>query len=305
MYQDREAFDAVNRALALQTSDLSLYTLKMQILIRNEIYGDVHEILDFLKQSGAPVDIATEFIQAELTELEKKDSKRALRQYQAIEKRVEAGEDLVWTPELYYHMAVLTGNQLDVTREENRKTVLALLDKGLLVNSKDRDLLTYKAWVLNQGGLRDDAIGMYRIMLEKDPGSAVALRGIADLYYEDLSRWAGEALTYYEKLLETQKTAELYFYAATCKRHLGDWEGARVYYLKELEMDPEDIDGFKAAIAPKERFQQLFKVDLKVDHFGGVLEDVRVSNAGIVCVFAVDHDPAAMEHTIRIIFHKV
>jgi len=74
-------------------------------------------------------------------------------------------------------------------------------------------------------------------------------------------------------------------------------------FRESLDIRSEDIDGFKAAIAPKERFQQLFKVDLKVDHFGGVLEDVRVSNAGIVCVFAVDHDPAAMEHTIRIIFH--
>ena len=82
-------------------------------------------------------------------------------------------------------------------------------------------------------------------MEEKDPRSIVALRGIADLYYDDTKHYAAEALTYYEKLLEHQKSAELYFYAATCKRHLGDWEGARVYYLKELEMDPEDIDGFR------------------------------------------------------------
>ncbi len=243
--RDREAFDAVNRAMAIQSNDLSLYVLKMQILIRNEIFEDVHEILNFLKESGAPEDITIDFVRAELTELEKKDQKAALKQYQTLWKRVEAGEDLMWSPELYYHLAVLTGNQLDLSRDGNRLVVLNIVDKGLSHNEQDTDLLAYKAWVLKKGGQQEDAIEMYRKVAEKNPNSTVALRGIADLYYEDLNQNATEALTYYEKLLETQKTAELYFYAATCKRHLGDLEGARLYYLKELEMDPDDIDGYR------------------------------------------------------------
>lgn len=243
--RDREAFDAVNRAMAIQSNDLSLYVLKMQILIRNEIFEDVHEILNFLKESGAPEDITIDFIRAELTELEKKDQKAALKQYQTLWKRVEAGEDLMWSPELYYHLAVLTGNQLDLSRDGNRLVVLDIVDKGLSRNEQDTDLLAYKAWVLKKGGQQEGAIEMYRKVAEKNPNSTVALRGIADLYYEDLNQNATEALTYYEKLLETQKTAELYFYAATCKRHLGDLEGARLYYLKELEMDPDDIDGYR------------------------------------------------------------
>ena len=243
--RDREAFDAVNRALAMQGNDLSLYILKMQILIRNNIFEDVHEILNFLKESGAPEDISLDFIRAELTELEKKDTKGALKQYQAIRKRVETGENLMWGAELYYHIAVLTGNQMDVSREDNRKAVLEIINKGLAYHEQDTDLLSYKAWVLKRGGLQEEAIEMYRELEAKNPESPVALRGIADLYYENLNRNAGEALTYYEKLLETQKKAELYFYAATCKRHLGDLEGARLYYLKELEMDPDDIDGYR------------------------------------------------------------
>ena len=243
--RDREAFDAVNRAMAIQSNDLSLYILKMQILIRNEIFEDVHEILDFLKEGGAPEDISMDFIRAELTELEKKDQKAALKQYQALRKRVESGEDLMWGAELYYHLAVLTSNQMDVSQENNRKTVLDIVDKGLTYHEQDTDLLSFKAWVLKQGGLQDEAIEMYRKVAQKNPDSTVALRGIADLYYENLNQNAGDALTYYEKLLDNQKTAELYFYAATCKRHLGDLEGARIYYLKELEMDPDDIDGFR------------------------------------------------------------
>ena len=242
--RDREAFDAVDRAIAMQGNDLSLYILKMQILIRNKIFEDVHQILNFLKENGAPDDIATDFIRAELTELEKKDHKTALKQYRALQKRVEAGEDLMWSAELYYHLAVLTGNQLDVSQEGNRKNVLEIVDKGLSYNEQDTDLLSYKAWVLKRGGLQEEAIEMYRKLLQKNPDSVVAMRGIADLYHEDLNRNAAEALFYYEKLLEIQKTAELYFYAAACKRYLGDLEGARLYFLKELEMDPEDLDGY-------------------------------------------------------------
>jgi tetratricopeptide (TPR) repeat protein len=245
MRQDREAFDAINRAIAIQGNELSLYIIKMQILIRNEVFEEVHEILNLLKECGAPEDVSTDFIRAQLTQLEKKDAKNALKQYQALQKRVESGEDLIFGAELYYHLAVLTGNQLDVSQESNRKTVLEIVDTGLSYNEQDTDLLAYKVWVLKKGGLHQEAIAMYQALLEKNPHSPAALRGIADMYYEDLNYHAEDALSYYEKLLENRKTAELYFFAATCKRHLGDWEGARLYYLKELEMDPEDVDGLR------------------------------------------------------------
>lgn len=245
LHRDREAFDVVNRAMAMFGNEMNLCILKMQILIRNGVFGDVHEILNLLKENGAPEDLATDFIRAELTELEKKDAKSAIKQYRAIQKRVEAGEPLVWSAELYYHLAVLTGNQMDVSLGNNRKTVLELIDQGLTYNEQDSDLLAYKAWVLKECGLEDEVLAMYRAIEEKNPSATVALRGIADHYFEDLKRYAREALTYYEKLLDIQKTPELYYYAATCKRYLGDLEGARFYYLKELEMDHEDVDGYR------------------------------------------------------------
>jgi len=245
LHRDREAFDTVNCAISAHGNDLGLYILKMQILLRNELYDEVHEILDFLKESGAPEDISLDFIRAELTELEKKDTKSALQQYCSLQKRVEAGENLMWNAELYFHLAVLTGNQKDLSHDESRNAVLQLIDNGLVFDALNTDLLGYKAWVLKQGGLYEDAVEMYRKVAEKNPNSAAAIRGIADLYYEDLQQHAADALSYYEKLLEAQKTAELYFYAATCKRHLGDMEGARIYYLKELEMDPDDMDGYR------------------------------------------------------------
>lgn len=243
--RDRDAFDAANRALVIQRNDLSLYLLKMQILIRNGVWDEVHAILDFLEESGAPEDISTDYVKAQLTELELKDTKKAFEQYQKIARRVEGGEMLIWASELYYHMAVLMGNQMDMSKEEDREVVLAQIDKGLKYDAQDADCLAYKVWVLKQGGKTQDAIEMYRELEAKDPHSTAVQRGLAELYYDNLSLYALEALNYYERLLEKQKTPELCFYAATCKRHLGDLEGARKYYLMELEMDPDDIDGYR------------------------------------------------------------
>lgn len=245
MRQDREAFEAINRALSIQEYDLGLYVVKMQILLRNEAFEDVHAILDFLQQTGAPGDIALDFIRAELTDLEKQDKKAALKQYQALQQRVEAGEDMLWCPELYHRLAVLRSSQLNMTREADRNTLMALIEKGLSYGKQNPELLECKAWVLKNADQPEQAAAMYLELLEKAPESEPLLRGLADLYYEDLAHHAQDALTYYEKLLETRKTTELYFFAATCKRYLGDIEGARLYYLKEQEMDPEDIDAYR------------------------------------------------------------
>ena len=289
MHQDREAFDAVNRAIAIQENDLSLYVIKMQILVRNKVFGDVHKILNFLKENDAPEDIATDFIRAELTELEKKDAKDALRQYRILQMRVEAGEDLIWSTELYYRLAVLTGNQLDVGQERNRKTVLEIIDKGLSFNEQDRELLYYKAWVLKKGGLLEQALAIYQALEEKNDHSDVVLRGIADIYYEDLNRHADKALTYYERLLEIRENAKLYFYAATCKRQLGDLEGAKLYYLKALEMDPGDIETFHG-------------LAFIYDALGNYEESLKLLNQGLAIIENTTHrfDPI-VEHKANVL----
>lgn len=243
--RDREAFDAINRALAIQSADLSLYVLKMQVLLRNGVWEEVHGILDFLQQSGAPEDISVDYTKAQLLELERKDTKNAFAQYQKIARRVEGGEQLLWASELYYRMAVLMGEQMDVSLEDDRDILLAQIDKGLKHNPQDTDCLSYKAWVLKQGGQIEKAIEMYRDVEENHPHATAAKQGLAQLYYDNLELYAQEAMEYFQKLLEEQKTPELYFYAANCKRQMEDLEGARKCYLMELELDPEDIDGYQ------------------------------------------------------------
>lgn len=245
LHRDREAFDAVERGLMLPDWDLTLYLLKMQILCRNGAYDGVREILDYMKENNAPEDISLDFIRTELIHLDQKDEATALKQYRTLAERIDAGEALFFREELFYHLAVLTGNQLDVSLEENRKSILRIVDQGLEKNPQDADLLAYKAWVLKRGGLLEEAIEMYRSLLQKNPNATTALRGMADLYYEDIGRYGAQALECYEKLLEIQRTPELYYFAATCKWHMQDFAGAKEYYLKELELDPDDMDAYR------------------------------------------------------------
>lgn len=245
LHRDKDAFDAVNRALAIQGNDLSLYIFKMQILIRNRVWDQVHGILDFLEKSGAPKDISTDYVKAQLTELELKDTNQAFVQYQAIARRVEGGETLICASELYYRMALLMGDRMDMSNEEDRDILIAQLDKALAHDKQDMDCLAYKAWILKQSRKTQEAIDIYRDLEAKNPNSMTVQRDLAQLYYENLNGYAQEALDYYERLLKTQQTSRLYFYAANSKRHLGDLEGARAYYLRELEMAPDDIDGFR------------------------------------------------------------
>lgn len=74
-------------------------------------------------------------------------------------------------------------------------------------------------------------------------------------------------------------------------------------FRESLDLKKEDLEKVKTAAEDLEMFQKLFKMDLQIDRFKGRVENVRVSQEGIVCTFRTEHDPNAQEHTIRIIFH--
>lgn len=241
LHQDRDAFDAVNRALSIMPQDLTSYILKMHILLRNGVFEEVHGILDFLEESKAPESLSVEFIRALLTELEEKDEKKALIRYRAILDLLEQqeAEDLLLPALLYFRTAVLQGAAGETSIED----LIALLDRGLAEDAYDEDCLSYKAWLLSRAGRVEEAIEMYRTILARTGQQSIAY-GLAEIYSQNLPRYAEEAFRYYQTQLETHQTPELYFYAATALRQMGDYEGARRYYQQELELNPDDVDGW-------------------------------------------------------------
>lgn len=239
LHRDAEAFDAINRALDLHDTDLGIYTVKMQILLRNNVFDEVHEILDFLKEAGAPEDLNTEFLHAQLLELEQHNDPAAFRAYQGIARRVEASESLLDAPWLYYRMANLSGKQSGHNRQEDRDMLLAMLDKGLSHDPHDLNCLRYKTWLLSHSGRLGEAIDLLR------PFNTPSIRReLADLYFEDLDTYAAEALEIYSGILEQCRTPEISFYCAACCRSLGDDARAEAYANMALELDPGDIDAY-------------------------------------------------------------
>ena len=238
--RDREAFDAVNRALSFLGGDLTVYLLKMQILLRNGAYDEVHEILDFLQEAGAPEDLSTEFIRAQLLEVEKQDPGAAFRQYQAIARKLENGDNMLEPAELYYRMAMVMRESMNEGKESDRQILLDMVDKGLKLDAYHTDSLRYKAWLLKNSGKLADAIEMFRSM-----GTPMAKRELADLYFEDQDTYGALALQAYEELLQTRQTPELCFYAANCALNLGDHAKSEHYARLALELDPDDIDSLR------------------------------------------------------------
>lgn len=240
LHRDREAFDSVNRALSMRGADLSLYVLKMQILLRNGVFDEVRSILDFLKEAGAPEDVSLDFIRAQLTELENKDTEAAFRSYQAIARRVEEGDQLMDAAQLYHRMALIMGKKSGHKTKEDRDILIDMLDKGLSHDPHDMDCLDYKAWLLQRNDRLADAIAIYKDLPLPD-----ARRKLADLYFEDLRTYGHEALAIYEELLREHQTPELCFYAATSARRLGDLEKCRTYSQLAIDLDPGDIDAHR------------------------------------------------------------
>lgn len=236
--RDRESFEALDRAQALHGNDLSLYVLRMQILLRNGAFEEVRDTLEYLHEAGAPDDLSLEFIRAQLQEDE--DTEGAFRRYQAISRKLEEGETLMDSAALYFRMAYLMSQKMDTDSQQDRDILLSMLEKGLSQDPHDVDCLDMKSWLLVRSGRLDEAIELYRSL-----GTPNALRSLADLYYEDLDRYAREALDAYEELLRTRQTPELCFYAATCSYRLGELENAERYARMALDMDDADIDAWR------------------------------------------------------------
>ena len=238
--RDREAFEAVGRAQSLRNNDLSLYILRMQILLRNGAFDEVRDTLQYLKEAGAPEDISLEFIRAQLLELADGDIDNAFRAYQAISRRVEEGDTLLSGSTLYYRMAYIMSQKMDPTQESDRNILLSMVDKGLALEPHDEECLGLKAWLLVRNGKLEEAIALFR-----DIDTPSAKRSLADLYYEDLDTYAAQALEIYEEILDQRPTPEVSFYAATCCYQMGKLEQAEHYAKFALEMDDADIDAWR------------------------------------------------------------
>ena len=242
--QDRDAFEAVNRALELEGGDLGVYLLKMRILLRNGAWGGVRDTLDFLRQHGVTDEINTVWCEAQLLDRGEGNKEQALELYRALAARIEHGETLEEASKLYFRLLCLEAEHLDAGKSEDRAKMLELAEKGLSYNENDFPCLDYKAWLLKRDGRRDEALAIYH-QLEAVPRRSMNVEEeLAELYYKDLDRDADKALHYYKMLLEQDEQPAYLFYAGTCCRYLDQYEESERYFLRLQEINPDGIDGY-------------------------------------------------------------
>ncbi len=245
LYEDREAFDAVNRSLDLNKTELDSYILKIRILIRNEAFEDAHKIIDFLKESDLSEHPSVLFTEGLLAEHESKNPEEAIRLYEASIEHMEGAEtSYEFSAPLYYRLLCLKGEKLNGNQEEDRKIMMELADKGLLCDEKHYGLRDYKAWLLYKEKNYEEALKWYLALAEEENHSPNVESQIGYIYYQDLKKNAAKSLEYYQKALERHGDDIAYFYTGMCKMYLGDFKGAEEDFLTLQKLHPEDLDSY-------------------------------------------------------------
>ncbi|MCF0115629.1 MAG: tetratricopeptide repeat protein, partial [Erysipelotrichaceae bacterium] len=220
--RDREAFDEVNIALNLDPSQLPYYELKMNILISNQAWDAVHELMDFLKGAGADQLAGYHYFEGQIEELENKNKDEALKIYHEVAERIEAGEFMDDQDRLYHRIASLEGDSRDLKKnKEDFDLVLSYVNKALDFNEHDIPTLYYQAWMYRQIKDYDKSLEIYR-KLEAYPTHSISIeRSIAEVLYQNLGKNGAECLKYFEKLRDMYPEDDInYFYLGTTYRYM-------------------------------------------------------------------------------------
>ena len=92
----------------------------------------------------------------------------------------------------------------------------------------------------------DKSLEIYR-KLEAYPTHSISIeRSIAEVLYQNLGKNGAECLKYFEKLRDIYPEDDMnYFYLGTTQRYMRQLDKAEEAFKKEIELAPDDIDGYK------------------------------------------------------------
>ncbi|MBQ6478736.1 MAG: tetratricopeptide repeat protein [Erysipelotrichaceae bacterium] len=243
-YNDREAYNAVEHALDLCRTDVTVYALKARILMRNEATDGAKEIIDFLVENGLADDPLVLFCQGVLKEDGENDHDEAIGFYERSRKQLDGHEhQCEYGAELLYRLLCLKGEKLDGNRQEDREVMMELAEKGLVCNPDHYGLLDYKGWLLNKAKDYDKALEVYQKLLGYPNHSPAIEAQIGNIYYHDLEHKADQALEYYLKSLEKGGNVSGHFYAGMCNLYMMRFDEAEKHFLQLKEKEEDSIDG--------------------------------------------------------------
>ncbi|MBE6116102.1 MAG: tetratricopeptide repeat protein [Erysipelotrichaceae bacterium] len=245
LHNDREAFDALNRSLDMNRSDLGLYILKVRILVRNDAFEEAQEIVDFLLENNLEEDPSVMYCHGLLKENRDNDPDGAMELYQqAAEKLGDTVTSYSFGDDLYYRLLCIRGDKLDATIKEDRAVMMELADKGLKCNDKHRGLLDYKAWLLRKEERYKEALDIYLKLAENPNHGPGVDRSIGYIYYQDLNRSAEKAREWYQRSLDRKGDYSALFYLGMCNMYLGNLDEAERNFLELQKNEPDTLDSY-------------------------------------------------------------
>ena len=265
--RDRDAYDAINRAISNDGSDLGAYVLKMRILIRNGAFEEAHEVLKFLEENNAGDIPVVKACSAMLFDREDGPQEEALSKYLEVAEQIEKGEYIGFEKDIYYRIANLTAAIADKENRVARKEILDYLEKALKFDPDDSECRDYKAWILKKEGKMEESLEIYKELEKLRRNNMDVERQIAEIYYSDLDHKAADSLRYYEKLLASEDTADNHFYVGMCYFYMDDYENAMKHFLIEQEQEPDVLDGYYRLSMVYEalgRYEEALEQSLKV-----------------------------------------
>ncbi len=241
-HNDREAYNAVNHALDLCRTDITIYTLKARILIRNDGLDGAREIIDFLLKNDLQNDPSVLFLQGLLKE-EEKDASEAIRFYEEALKVLNGREeDYEFGAELLYNYLCLKGDSLDSSKKENLQLLLDISERGLKCHESHYGLLDYKAWIYMRMKDYPKAQEIYLRLLEYPHHSGSIEYNLGRIEYQQLGKRADKALDYFLKAIERGSSAGSHFYAGMCYLYMFRFDEAEQQFLTLKEKEPEEVD---------------------------------------------------------------
>ena len=241
--RDREAFDAVNRAININNHDLECYILKIRILTKNEAKDAVYDVLKYLEDNGAADLLPVKFYRAYTKEIYEDNKAGAYEDYKAIEKRIDDGEYISVGDIFYYRYLCIRGEELDGNKKEDREIMLDLANKGLKYNDEHYGLLDYKAWLLRKDGKNSEALDVYAKIQEIYKADSYIEHQIGLVYYDDVEKKPDECIEHFLKAYELGNNDSL-FYLGCSYYYAGNLSEAEKYFmlLRKYEEERKTVD---------------------------------------------------------------
>lgn len=196
LYNDRDAFDCINKAIEMYGGDLECYIVKLRILIRNDAAEAAEELISFLEENNCGDDLAVMLCKGNYLDIIKNDKDAAFELYKQIIEQYEAGNYFPFADDAYLSYLYIYGSDKDANEQHVRDELFEIIEKGLAFNPENYNLLDYKVWLLRKENRRDEALEILFALMEKYPKNMSVPYQIGDIYYDGDDNDIKEAARY-------------------------------------------------------------------------------------------------------------